>query len=171
MYYIGSWRLRNLVFITLCCLGSALLWSGGCNKPKPRAEKLKTSPAASVISPTASAKEDNAIAYRLARDTELSRQRETLASLMQDAYLSASVRAEAETEMWRLTRVEASEHDAEAILAAEGWPDLVVTVVGQEVRVVVNNQGLTAADAAVIGKIVAQAVGCGEEEVMIKECP
>lgn len=161
-------RLRGLIFIGLFGLGAASVWSVGCSRPAPRA----------VVAPPALSGRDSmsgaggeAAEFRLARDSEFSRQRETLQRLLDAAQVNETMRSEVENEMWHLTRIEAAEHAAEAALSMQGWPGATVSVIGGEATVVVRGTTLTASEAGAIGRLVAAATGLAASSIRIVERP
>ncbi len=159
---------RSLVFLGLFGLGAASVWGGGCSRPIPRA---------AVNSPALSGQEETvgtdgeAAEFRLARDSELSRQREALQHLLESTQANETVRSEVEKEMWHLTRIEAAEHEAESALAMQGWSGASVSVIGDEAAVVLHGSALTAPEAETIGRLVAAATGLAESSIRIVERP
>ncbi len=105
--------------------------------------------------------------FRLARDTELSRQYERLRELIAAGETTATIREAAEEALWRLTKIEAAEHEAETVLALQGWPGAKVTILGNEAMVVVPREITGPAEAAQIGRLVATAAGIPEAAVRI----
>ena len=168
MLIVRSLRLRKLSLFALLCLGSAFVWSGTYSRRARQPAAIVHAPAAAP--PAVAADDDSSIRFRLARDTELSRQQESLMSLMESTQAGEEVRTEAERALWRLTRVLAAEHEAEATLAMQGWNDASVTVIGDEATVVVHER-LTEAEAAAIGRLVAKATNLDEASVKILERP
>lgn len=161
---MGVYRIpgRTLLFLALAGLGGIAGWSG-CQRPVPR-----TMVEVPAVAPAVTAGDDpSPVQFRLARDTELSRRQEALRDLLAAADQDEQVRRQAEQELWRLIRVEAAEHEAEAALSVEGWPGATVTIVGDEAAVVVPGRALTAAEAAAIGRLVAKASGLNEGAVRI----
>ncbi|MGE5551410.1 MAG: SpoIIIAH-like family protein [Bacteroidota bacterium] len=170
MPFIRASHLKILAFLCLMSLGTLSAWRGGCERPET--QTLVNAPvAAQVLLPPAdeAAVTDSMAQYRLARDMELSRRNEALLRLLEAARTDETVRGEAEKELWRLTRIEAAEHEAEAVLAMQGWPEAAVTIVGDEAAVVVSGNGLTEIEAAAIGRLVAKATGVDESAVRILE--
>ena len=88
--------IRSLVFIGLFGLGAASVWGGGCSRPIPRA--TVNSPALPRQEETVGT-DGEAAEFRLARDSELSRQREALQHLLESAQANETVRSEAEKEI------------------------------------------------------------------------
>jgi len=165
--FVQPIRLRTIILLGLASLGAAVAWSGGCSRPRPRAMVIQ--PTAARLKPSGAG--DSAALFRLARDVELSRQQETLLRLLESTQVNASTRSEVEKELWRLTRIEAAEHEAETALAMQGWPAASVSVLGQEASVAVYGCTLTEDEAASIGRLVADATGLAEASVWIQERP
>ncbi|MGQ9778563.1 MAG: SpoIIIAH-like family protein [Bacillota bacterium] len=146
------------------CLGIRLLF--------PRPSAVVTTPALTPSTEKRIAPENGTAAtFRLARDMELSRQYERLRDLIEAEQTAATVRQAAEEALWRLIRTEAAEHEAETVLALQGWPGATVSIVGDEATVVVSGRSLSAAEAARIGRLVAEAAGLPESAVRILEKP
>lgn len=160
--------IRSLVYIGLFGLGAASVWGGGCSRPIPRA--TVNSPALPRQEETVGT-DGEAAEFRLARDSELSRQREALQRLLESAQADETVRSEVEKEMWHLTRIEAAEHEAEAALAMQGWPEASISVIGDEATVVLHGSALTAQEAETIGRLVAAATGLAESSIRLVERP
>lgn len=163
---MGVYRVpgKTLFFLALAGLGGLAGWSG-CRRPAPRTMVAATAP----VRPAPAEDGQSPVQFRLARDAELSRRQEALRELLAAANEDEKVRREAEQELWRLVRVEAAEHEAEAALAVQGWPGATVTLVGDEAAVVVTGRALTAAEAAAVGRLVAKAAGLDEAAVRIVE--
>ncbi|MCL6615170.1 MAG: SpoIIIAH-like family protein [Firmicutes bacterium] len=138
---------------------------------RPRSQESGAAPAVASASDARASGDGDAAAFRLARDVELSRQYERLRGLVEGERTGAAVRQEAEEDLWRLTRVEAAEHEAETALALQGWPGATVSIVGNEATVVVRGRSLSEAEAARIGRLVAGAAGLPESAVRILEKP
>ena len=164
---LASLRKGYWILALLAGIGIGLFWSGGCEHSRPREE----SAAAPAIKAPIAGGAGQAAEFRLARDTEVSRQHEILAQLAADGESNAQVRAEAEQAIWRLAKIEAEEHEAEAVLAAGGWQDAAVTILGDDVWVIVYGRKLTASEAARIGSLVAKAAGIDQSGVKIMERP
>ena len=139
--------------------------------PRPHAQDTGTAPALASSTRSPSTREGEAAAFRLARDVELSRQYERLSGLAEGRETGNTVRQEAEEALWRLTRIEAAEHEAETALALQDWPGSTVSIVGNEAPVIIRGRALSEAEAARIGRLVAAAAGLSESAVRIVEKP
>ncbi|MGE5529373.1 MAG: SpoIIIAH-like family protein [Patescibacteria group bacterium] len=160
---------RRLALLILAGFCAALIWGGGCGRPRPRGTAVSAAltPAPPARDPSA----DSTAAFRLARDAEHSRQREALETILTAAETAGGIRDAAEEAIWRLTKIEAAEHQAEALLALQGWEKAAVSVAGGEATVVIRGRNLTSEEAARIGRLVAETAGLAEEAVKIVERP
>lgn len=161
---LTRWK-QGLLLAGCFGLGFILASSGGGRRQAAR--PVSSVPA--VLPVPQPAVNSQARLYRLERDSELSRRQETLSRLLDSPEIKEDLRAEAGRELWRLTKVEAAEHEAEAALALQGWPEASVTVLGETAAVVIRGGGLTESEAASIGALVAAITGVSEAKVRITE--
>lgn len=167
MIVLETLRSRTLVVIGLLCMGAGFAWTVGYRHPEPRT--AASLPASASPAASSRAQGGKAALVRLERDMEFSRRHESLNRLLASDRLDGKIRAEIERELWRLTMAQAAEHEVESALAAQGWTEASVTVIGDRATVVVHGQTLTELEAAGIGRLVAEATGVPEANTRIIE--
>lgn len=167
MIVMETLRSRTLVLIGLLGMGAGFAWIVGDRHPGPRT--AASQPATVNLAASGRPRSGKAALVRLERDMEFSRRHESLTQLLATSSLDPKIRAEIERELWRLTMLQAAEHEAESALAAQGWTEATVTVIGDRATVVVHGQTLTELEAAGIGRLVAEATGLPEANTRIIE--
>jgi hypothetical protein len=111
---------------------------------------------------------DALLDIKMSRDRERSRELERIQGMLDQLGLSAEVKKEAETELWRLNQVTLKETELENLLKANGFVDSLVTVGQRFVTVVVAGR-LKTEEAETVGNMAAEVTGFNIEQVRIVE--
>jgi stage III sporulation protein AH len=104
---------------------------------------------------------------KLMKEQTRARNREVLLEIINNTNISEEQKQEAVDSMINITNVAEKETAAEILLEAKGFRDVVVSIAGDAVDVVVNKNELTEAERAQIEDIVVRKTGVSPEGIII----
>lgn len=104
---------------------------------------------------------------KLSKEQTRARNKETLLEIINNEALSETQKQSAVDTMVAMTRIAEMETAAELLLEAKGFEDVVVSITGNTVDVVVANEELTGAKCAQIEDIVQRKTGISPENIII----
>jgi stage III sporulation protein AH len=104
---------------------------------------------------------------KLLKEQTRAKSRETLLEIINNTNISEEQKQEAVDSMINITNVAEKETAAEILLEAKGFHDVVVSIAGNAVDVVVNKNELTEAERAQIEDIVIRKTGVSPEGIII----
>ena len=104
---------------------------------------------------------------KLSKEQTRARNKETLLEIINNEALSETQKQSAVDTMVAMTRIAEMETAAELLLEAKGFEDVVVSITGNTVDVVVANEELTGAKCAQIEDIVQRKTGIAPENIII----
>ena len=136
--------------------------AGGEEAAAPEGEN-----AGETVLTSAGAVTDFAAEVKLNREQVRSKNKETLLDIINNSSISEAQKQDAVDEMVAMTDVAERENAAELLLEAKGFTDVVVSISGTMVDVVVNASTLTDAQRAQIEDIVTRKTGITPENIII----
>lgn len=111
--------------------------------------------------------EDFFAEFRMVRDRSRSALRETLREVMENPAMGPEAQEAAGEEYLLLGRHASLEEQAEALVKARGFADVVVHIAGESAQVVIKSQSLTQQEAAQVADTVSRVTGVKEGAIQV----
>jgi len=110
---------------------------------------------------------EKAYTYRLSRELARSQSRELLESIAADQSINEAQRQQARAELLAKARQAEAEAECEGALAAKGFKDVIVTINGKTVTVMMTVDVLEQEDLLQISDVVCRITNCSEEDIIL----
>lgn len=107
------------------------------------------------------------VSAKLEREQVRAANKETLLEIIDSETLQDDAKKDAIAQMVQLTDVAEKEAAAELLLEAKGFSNVIVSISGSQVDVVVETQELTESDLAQVEDVVTRKTGCGVDALTI----